>query len=73
MSHQNQIPLKRVHFLESEPSTSKKPCNSHSGENSNMDPEVAKKLFEFGAFVILLDVPPGTEIGIGEIIYLQYV
>ena len=29
-----------------------------------MDPETAKKLFESGANVILLNVPPGTEIGI---------
>ena len=29
-----------------------------------MDPETAKKLFESGANIILLNVPPGTEIGI---------
>ena len=59
--------MKRVHFdEENEASSSKKICDfsKHSGENTNMDPEVAKKLFETGAFVILLDVPPGTEIGV---------
>ena len=57
---------KRVSFMDlsdKDASTSKRPCNSHSGENKNMDPEVAKKLFENGAFLILLDVPLGTEIG----------
>ena len=36
----------------------------NSGENTDMDPETAKKLFESGANIILLNVPPGTEIGI---------
>ena len=29
-----------------------------------MDPAVAKKLFKEGAAIVLLDVPPGTEVGI---------
>ena len=30
----------------------------------NMDQSVAQHLFDVGAMIILLDVPPGTEIGI---------
>ena len=44
---------KRVHFDEAGPS-----------KKLEMDPETAKKLFESGATLILLDVPIGTEIGI---------
>ena len=35
-----------------------------SGENINMDQETAQRLNENGATLIILDVPPGTEIGI---------
>jgi hypothetical protein len=40
------------------------PQEDCSGENLNMDPETAKRLFETGSTLILLDVPPTTEIGI---------
>ena len=33
-------------------------------DNVEIDPETAKKLFETGATLILLNVPTGTEIGI---------
>jgi len=38
--------------------------SGNSGDKSEMDPEVAKKLFKEGAAVVLIDVPPGTEFGI---------
>ena len=34
------------------------------GENTNMDPETAKRIFEVGANLFLLDVPTNTEIGV---------
>ena len=34
------------------------------GENTNLDPETAKRLFEVGAHLILLNVPLNTEIGV---------
>jgi len=34
------------------------------GENTNLDPETAKRLFEVGAHLILLNVPVNTEIGV---------
>ena len=34
------------------------------GENTNMDPETAKRIFEVGANLFLLDVPLNTEIGV---------
>jgi len=34
------------------------------GENTNMDPETAKRIFEVGANLFLLDVPINTEIGV---------
>ena len=58
---------KRVHFAENtEAGPSKRfvAPEDHSGENSEMDQETAKTLFENGAFLILLNVPAGTEIGI---------
>ena len=60
---------KRVHFAScpgpsSEAGPSKRFAEDHSGENQDMDQETAQTLFENGAFLILLNVPPGTEIGI---------
>lgn len=57
---------KRVHFAECSQAGQNKRFapEDNSGENTDMDPETAKKLFESGANVILLNVPPGTEIGI---------
>ena len=60
---------KRVHFAspgpsEAGPSKRFVAPEDHSGENQDMDQETAKTLFDNGAFLILLDVPAGTEIGI---------
>ena len=60
---------KRVHFAspgpgEAGPSKRFVAPEDHSGENHDMDQETAKTLFDNGAFLILLDVPAGTEIGI---------
>jgi len=42
-----------------------KPRNEKiTGENTNLDPETAKRLFEVGAHLILLNVPLNTEIGV---------
>ena len=38
--------------------------NKVLGENTNLDPETAKRLFEVGANLFLLDVPLNTEIGV---------
>ena len=35
-----------------------------SGENLDMNQETARNLLEHGATLIIIDVPPGTEIGI---------
>jgi len=48
------MPPKKVSFAD----------ETESGENSQMDSETARKLFEIGATLFLLDVPPRTEIGI---------
>ena len=34
------------------------------GENTNIDPDTARRLFEVGANLFLLDVPINTEIGV---------
>ena len=34
------------------------------GENTKMDPDTARRLFEVGANLFLLDVPINTEIGV---------
>ena len=34
------------------------------GQNTNMDPDMARRLFEVGANLFLLDVPINTEIGV---------
>ena len=58
---------KRVNFAdcqEAGPSKRFAAPEDHSGENTEMDQETAKTLFENGAFLILLNVPANTEIGI---------
>ena len=40
------------------------PGSSNSGENNSMDPDTARRLFEVGANMFLLDVPHNTEVGI---------
>ena len=58
---------KRVNFADCEeagPSKRFVAPEDHSGENTDMDQETAKTLFENGAFLILLNVPANTEIGI---------
>ena len=53
----------RVHFdLDDEVATST--SNGETGGKVEMDREVAQRLFEVGAAVVLLDVPVGTEVGI---------
>jgi len=47
----------------------KKKCVSFQGpemlrEDGEMDPEVARRLMQEGATLVLLDMPPGTEVGI---------
>lgn len=39
-------------------------AGSSTGSGIEMDPEVARNLFEEGAVFVLLDVPVGTEFGI---------
>ena len=51
-------PKKKVCFA------SQSQSKSDGGQNVDIDPEVAKKLFKEGAAIVLIDVPPGTEIGI---------
>ena len=34
------------------------------GENTSLDPDTARRLFELGANLFLLDVPINTEIGV---------
>ena len=60
---------KRVSFADCEAGPSKRfvAPEDHSGENTEMDQETAKTLFDNGAFLILLNVPPNTEIGIGQV------
>lgn len=41
-----------------------RPAEDCTGENVDMDPALAQRLFETGANLILLDVPQNTEVGI---------
>ena len=50
-------PIKKVCFASGSGASS-------SSDSSEMDPEVAKKLFKEGASIVLIDVPAGTEFGI---------
>ena len=34
------------------------------GENTNLDPDTARRIFEVGANLFMLDVPINTEIGV---------
>ena len=47
-----------------EPGTSSSSAEARVGENSSMDPDTARRLFEVGANMFLLDVPHNTEVGI---------
>ena len=55
----------RVHFdLDDEVATTTSNDGGDPGGKVEVDREVAQRLFEVGAAVVLLDVPVGTEVGI---------